>query len=217
MRRLFAPGCALMLYNPDLASRLLEELRRHASVKGLHLTCCRHEPGYTRPTELVNVCPGCDRRFRTLYPMTSTISLWELLEDCDWFPFPDYREETMTVLDACPVRDQDRVHRAVRAVLRKMYINVVEPEKTMSQSVCCGDSFYGTLPKDAVMEQIRTRVAQMPVDDVVVYCVSCIKAVAIGGKTPRYLVDLLYGHATDPDPIDPDEWHALLDKYIEAH
>lgn len=217
MRRLFAPGCALMLYKPDLADRLYEQLKKNAGVKGLVTTCCRHDPGFRRPTEIVNICPGCDRRFRTLYQNTSTVSLWELLEDSDWFPFPDYHGETMTILDACPARDQDRIHRAVRGVLRKMNIVVVEPEKTRMQSVCCGDSFYGTVSTDKVIEQMKKRTADMPRGNVVVYCVSCIKPIAIGGKTPRYLVDLLYGHATSPDPVDPDEWHALLDTYINEH
>ena len=38
----------------------------------------------------------------------------------------------------------------------------------------------------------------MPAEDVVVYCVSCAKAMFIGGKRPRYLVDLLFGEATVP-------------------
>jgi hypothetical protein len=52
---------------------------------------------------------------------------------------------------------------------------------------------------------------------VVVYCVSCVVAAAIGGKKPRYLVDLLFGEETVPPSRDLDTWHAALQDYIDAH
>jgi hypothetical protein len=39
----------------------------------------------------------------------------------------------------------------------------------------------------------------------------------IGEKRPRYMVDLLFGEDTVPQTIDPDEWHAQLDEFIESH
>jgi hypothetical protein len=39
----------------------------------------------------------------------------------------------------------------------------------------------------------------------------------IGGKRPRYLVDLLFAEETDPRAYEPDEWHRELDEYIRAH
>ena len=57
----------------------------------------------------------------------------------------------------------------------------------------------------------------MPEEDVVVYCVSCIQSMHIGGKKPRYLVDLLFGEETLPGFSDPDLWHADLDRFIGLH
>ena len=39
----------------------------------------------------------------------------------------------------------------------------------------------------------------------------------IGGKTPRYLVDLLFGEDTEIGTYDPDAWHEELKAYIDAH
>ena len=64
---------------------------------------------------------------------------------------------------------------------------------------------------------MKKRTAEMPVNDVVVYCVSCTKSVFIGGKTPHYLVDLLLNEETIPKTLDPDEWHKELDVYINQH
>lgn len=49
--------------------------------------------------------PGCDRRFRTLYEGISTSSLWELLNESDNFPFPDYKGMEVSIRDPCPVRN----------------------------------------------------------------------------------------------------------------
>jgi hypothetical protein len=98
-----------------------------------------------------------------------------------------------------------------------MNIVPVEPAETRTKSVCCGDSFFGLIPVDDVKTQMIKRAADMPVDEVAVYCVSCVKALHIGGKTPRLLTDLVLGLATSPGVCDPEEWHQLLDAYIDAH
>jgi hypothetical protein len=123
----------------------------------------------------------------------------------------------MSILDACPTRDKERVHNAIRTVLGKMNITLTEPKSTRSNSICCGDSFYGEIPTEKVKEQMMKRGTQMPLEEVVVYCVSCIKAMYIGGKHPRYLVDLLLGEETLPKTYEPDAWHAELSAYIEQH
>ena len=56
MKRVFAPGCALVLYKPDAARRLQEYLGSRLGPIGEHLTCCHHEPGLPAGTQVVNVC-----------------------------------------------------------------------------------------------------------------------------------------------------------------
>jgi hypothetical protein len=123
----------------------------------------------------------------------------------------------MTISDACPTRNQVRVHKAVRDLLVMMNIQLVEPERTGAQGDCCGDSFWGVLPTEQVKEKMIKRASEMPVEDVVVYCVSCSKSSFIGGKRPRYLVDLLFAEETVPKTCEPDEWHQELDEFIRAH
>lgn len=217
MPMVFAPGCALMLYKPDLAERLHAFLNGNVENMPMHMLCCRHEPGLPAGTKVINVCAGCDRRFRELYEGVTTVSLWEVLAESKVFPFPDYGGAEMTVLDACPTRTQARVHDAVRALLGRMNVRVVEPEFTRERGTCCGDSFYGVLPVEKVKERMALRAREMPREDVAVYCVSCVKAMHIGGKQPRYLVDLLFGEPTDAGTHEPDAWHAELQAYIDRH
>jgi hypothetical protein len=217
VKYLFAPGCALYLYKPGLISRLHGHLNEMFGEMEQLVTCCRHTPGLPEDATVINICPGCDRRYRQNYDEPRTVSLWELLAEDDSFPFPDYGGEKMTMIDACPTRDQDRVHDAVRAVAGRMNISIAEPEKTRTMSTCCGDTFFGNLPSDQVMEQMKKKGAEMPEGDIIVYCVSCSKSMFIAGRKPRYMVDLLFGEETEPQIIDPDNWHAQLDDFIELH
>ena len=213
----FAPGCALMLYKPELAEKLHHILSENIGQMDILLTCCKHDPQLTTETKIINVCPGCDKRFGKDYNNVSTISLWEILAENNFFTFPDYHGKPMSIIDACPTRDQEGVHVAIRTLLNKMNITLVEPKNTMTKSTCCGDSFYGIIPTDKLKAQMKKRTSEMPLDDVVVYCISCIKSVFIGGKKPHHLVDLLFNEETLPQTYEPDDWHKQLDDYIEVH
>jgi Fe-S oxidoreductase len=217
MSQVFAPGCALTIYKPELAARLLAFLNRGGRAIPEHTLCCRHEPNLPAGTLVINVCAGCDRRFRELYEGVSTVSLWEVLAEDNDFPFPDYGGAEMSILDACPTRTETRVHDAVRALLGRMKVKVVEPKNTRTCGTCCGDSFYGVLPVEKVKELMAKRAAEMPREDVAVYCVSCVKAMHIGGRRPRYIVDLLFGEETGIGTFEPDVWHGELQQYIDKH
>lgn len=217
METVFAPGCALLIYKPELGKKVLEYLNSELGNIDEHLICCKHEPNLSKGTQIINICPGCDKRYRQLYEGISTISLWEVIAKSKTFPFPDYKGKEMTILDACPTRDQERIHDAIRILLKKMNIRIVEPEKTRTKSTCCGDSFYGVLPIQEVKEKMKERAAEMPVKDVVVYCVSCCNSMYIGDKNPRYLVDLLFNENTIIGTYEPDAWHKEIDDFVEKH
>lgn len=213
MEYIFAPGCALTLYKPYHAEKLHRLLREHLGEMPRLDTCCRKIPPLCAGSCVINVCPGCDRRYRTYYPDSTTVSLWEIIANSKWFPYPDYKGAKMSIQDACPTRSQPRVHEAIRMLLEKMNIEVVEPDRTRTSTICCGDALYPTRPLAEVHAMMRNRAAAMPEKDVVVYCVSCIKSMAIGGSKPRYIVDLLFGEETDPQDTDTVEWHKQIDAY----
>jgi Fe-S oxidoreductase len=213
----FAPGCALMLYKPDLAAKIHQKLQEKLGKMEMLTTCCQRDPMFTSNTRIINVCPGCDKRYRHDYWNITTVSLWELLAKKDFIQLPDYSSEQMSIIDACPTRDQVGILNAIRTVISKMNINLIEPKKTKTKSVCCGDSFYGIIPVDEVKSLMKKRASDMPVNEVVVYCISCIKAVFNGGKKPRYMLDLVFKEETLPMTIDPDAWHKELREYIDCH
>jgi Fe-S oxidoreductase len=217
MIKLFTPGCGLMLYKPHLAEKLHSLLNENLGDMDMSLTCCRHVPVLAAGTEVINICPGCDRRYRENYEDSGTISLWEVLMENSFISLPDYGGKDMSIIDACPTRDQTRVHDAVRTLAQRMNITLVEPRNTRTKSTCCGDSCYGEISTDKVLEQMKKKAAEMPAEEVLVYCVSCTKSMFNGGLRPRYLVDLLFNEETIPKTLDPDLWHRELDVFIQSH
>jgi hypothetical protein len=217
MKKEFAPGCAFILYKPELVKKLHKILNENMGEMNLLNICCKNHPKLKPGTEVINVCPGCDRRYKQNYEYSSTISLWEVLAKSDFFPFPDYNGKEMSIIDACPTRSQIGIHKAIRTLVDKMNINLIEPEKTGINSSCCGDSFWGVFSIEKVKKQMIKRSSEMPVEDVVVYCVTCCKSIFIGGKKPHYIIDLLFNEETVPKTYEPDQWHKDLDEYITRH
>jgi Fe-S oxidoreductase len=213
----FAPGCALMLYKPELAEKIHQKLQEKLGKMEMLLTCCQHDPQLSPNTKIINVCPGCDKRFRNDYWNITTVSLWEILAQKDFLELPDYSKEQMSIIDACPTRDQVEILNAIRTVISKMNIMLIEPKNTKAKGTCCGDSYHGIIPTEEVVDLMKQRTAEMPVDEVVVYCISCVKAVFNGGKNPRYLIDLVFEEDTIPMTIYPDDWHSELREYINLH
>ena len=221
MKTYFNPGCALSLYKPEFEDKILDFLNAHYKERygtiEMHKICCHHDPQLEEGSLIIVVCSGCDRRFRSLYEGISTITLWELIEPLDDFHYPDYQGLQMSIHDACPVRKRPAVHEAVRSLLHKMNIEIVEAEYHSAKSKCCGDDFYDKIPIEKVHAKMKERADEMPCEDVCVYCVSCVKAMYIGGKTPRHLLDLLFEEETDPQIYDTEKWHEILQAYIEKH
>lgn len=213
----FNPGCALNLYKPESAPKIMNLLNQYFGPVKYHDLCCHHNPRLPYGSTIINNCAGCDRRFRSLYEGIQTISLWEILNSVENLPLPDHTGLTVSVHDSCSFRQKPQVHAAVRSLLRKMNIEIVESPYSGTNSICCGDNFYPRLPIEKVTEFQKKRAAQMPCQDVVVYCVSCIKSMAIGGKTPHHMVDLVLNETTEPQEIRIDVYHEALNQYIDRH
>lgn len=79
MKKVYAPGCAFVIYKPELSKKVLSFLHMEVGNIPEHLICCRHQPNLERGTQVINTCAGCDRRYRELYAGVSTISLWEII------------------------------------------------------------------------------------------------------------------------------------------
>lgn len=213
----FNPGCAMQLYKESASQEMFAFLKSQFPDITFHDICCHFEPKLPAGAKVVTVCAGCDRRFRNLYEGISTVSLWEILDQSEHFPLPNYQGMSISIHDPCPVRKQPDTHQAVRNLLAKMNMEVLEAEHHGQNSICCGDSFYPKHDVSKVEAEMHSRALTMPTQDVCVYCVSCIGAMDVGGKTPRHLLDLVLGKPTSPMGLSLPDWHSKLDDYRQKH
>lgn len=218
MEKFFSPGCTLMLYKPDLAQRVYTYMRRHIPDLQFNTACCNHRQPVEAPALYVSVCSGCINNFAKQDAGYDSRSVWETIDQDPDFPYPDYGGLAVSIQDACPTRDRPHVHQAIRRLLARMNLSLVEPPNTREKTKCCGDIFWLHAGKAEALAREQERADEMPCQHVVVHCVSCIKAFHNGGKTPLYLTDLLFGEPTaDYGPVDPDEWHTKQNAYIDSH
>ncbi|MBS5323068.1 MAG: 4Fe-4S binding protein [Lachnospiraceae bacterium] len=213
----FNPGCALGLYKPEVPEKMLKLLQKYFGEVKMHNICCRNNPKLEEGSVIINNCAGCDRRFRSLYEDICTISYWEVLNGIADLQLPDYTGLTVSVHDSCGYRHKPQVHRAVRNLLRKMHVEIVEEGLTGTKSVCCGDNFYGLVPNEQVEKRIQLRASQLSCQDVVVYCIGCVRGMNAAGKIPHYLPDMLFGRKTELMSDSLNQYHTKLADYIAWH
>lgn len=96
-----------------------------------------------------------------------------------------------------------------------MKIDIIEAKAHGTSSICCGDNFYPTLSIEKVGDFQKNRAQQMPCEDVVVYCVSCIKSMTIGGKKAHHLLDLVLNQSTHVGETRLDLYHNEVQAYID--
>ena len=195
MKTVFAPGCALNKYKPELISEITRFLTDASIIDGVYLTCCKSEETIEGDVTLIVCCPGCSHKFETRYPNACVLSLWKVLLDTD-FPFPDYQGERMSIHDSCHARQRNssEMQDSARLLCRKMNIELVEPENTRDEAGCCGGSAADYETRKAMAMR---RAAEFSERNVVVYCTGCTRSFSITDVAPRHLLDLLFGEATE--------------------
>ncbi len=190
---------------------------KHFGDVKLHELCCQHDPKLPKGSTIINNCAGCDRRWRSEYEGIQTISLWEVLDSIEEIEFPNHSGLLVSVHDSCSYRERPDEQIALRNVLRKMKIEINESEFSGARAICCGDSAYGKVSIEELHKLQKRRADQMPCKNVAVQCVTCIKSMAIGGKTPQYLPDLFLNETTELQDLDMVSYHNELQEYIDKH
>ena len=217
MKYIYAPGCALMIYKPHLAERLKAFAEELYGQMPTLMTCCFDNPKLEADTCILTPCTTCDKRYRSLFEGCTTDFLLHRIAESDTFPFPDYGGVEMSVQDTCSGRTDDLYLGTIRRLLERMNIRVVEAERSGKRGKCCGQVFYGKLPIEKVEQQMRLRAEEMPREDVVTYCASCIQGMSLGGRRPRFIIDLLFNEPTAAHGEGIVSWNTTLNRFRAEH
>ena len=217
MSYIYAPGCALLSYKPELAEKLKTVITSIYGPMETLLPCCFHAPQIESGTQIITPCATCSEKYdKQCGEGTSIFFLTQLAESKD-FPFPDYGGISMSIQDTCSARKQPEVLATIRRLLERMNIQLIEPARTGEKAKCCGQTLYGKIDTQKVEAFMKGRADEMPCEDVVVYCASCIMSMNVGGKRPRYIIDLLFNEPTNMQTKGADAWNKKLNDFRKAH
>lgn len=175
-----------------------------------------HFISFDRNTTMISICHNCTAIFQESQPEVEVVSLWEFILDNDPdFPFPDFKGERMTLQDCWRSYDNRKEQEAVRTLLRKMYIDIVELEDNREKTQFCGVSIYRPAPsrnlkmapkrfvenasglflphsqeeQQSLMEEYCK---QYKTEKVVAYCHYCTEGLRTGGQMNFHLAELLF-------------------------
>lgn len=215
MSMIYYPSCKFTSYAQEASKKIQVYLATNydAQIEG----CCRpsHQNLNSNDT-VIYICNTCAAFCTENSPAEKVISIWELLEKDEGFPFPDYNQRKMALQDCWRGHDNPSQQKAVRKILEKMNIQIEEFDENYSKTKFCGTSLYELLPKqngefapkrflenaeglfsphtDKEKEELmKKHCAQITASEVVCYCASCLKGINLGEKKGVHLLELMLG------------------------
>lgn len=209
----YYPSCNFTMASKEGSKKIKEYLKEKycMRIEG----CCR--PGNKALTDqdtAVTICQSCAAIIRENVPKVNEISVWEILDDDKDFPWPDLKGEKITLQDCWRARDKRSLQEAVRSIMKKMNIEIVELEENYEKAEFCGVFRYNPMRETNIkispnyfvnqMEgklELQTEEEQQKLMDdhcklytterVVCYCNSCLRGVKQGGANGFHLMDLI--------------------------
>ena len=137
MSRVFLPSCKLQARWKEPSAKLLTYLQEKEQVK--KIGCCKVFCEKVSPKDqAIVVCNNCAAIMEESSPIRDIEFAWEIIDRDEAFPFPDYHGERMTIQDCLRAYEKRNVQNAIRSLLRKMNINVVELENNFEKADFCG-------------------------------------------------------------------------------
>lgn len=208
MHEIYFPSCNFTAASPDAAKKIRDYLSQKMPVAG----CCRYDKlEYPANSTAVYFCQACretletrtDGKFRTK-------NLFLYLDEDGDFPWPDYSGLTVTIQDCWRDREHPEIFAAVRSVLNKMHIHVVEMAENREHSRFCGNLHFEPqkpeslelltaysstplfeLPEDVQAALMREQAEKLPCELAVTYCNRCKAGILLGGGKAVHLLELV--------------------------
>lgn len=133
---IYYPSCNFAISSPQTAKKVREYLKEKMDIA----KCCKIDQRKFNEEDIgIYVCQACRGQIEN---QVNTMSLWQYLDQLDDFKFPDYHGQKMYLQDCWRDRNHPEIHQAVRSLLKKMNIEVLEIEKNKENSIYCGTLHY---------------------------------------------------------------------------
>lgn len=192
---IYYPSCNFAAMHPQTAKKVKDFLKENMEIA----KCCKIDQREFKEDDIgVYVCQACREQIKD---KVQTMSLWEYLDQLDDFEFPDYHGKKMYLQDCYRDRKHPEVHQAVRSLLKKMNIEVLEIENNKENSIFCGtlhyenkdleDKHLSHYSKEIQEKYMKDYVKQFHNIPVVCTCNRCLKGMFMGEGKEIHLLNLV--------------------------
>lgn len=200
----FYPSCNYAISSRENAQKLRAFMKEKMQVAG----CCLVDKREVSCEDIgIYMCQNCRR---TIENKVKTMSLWEYLLEIE-YPLPDYHGEKMVLQDCWRDRNHPEVHTAVRELMRRMHIEIVEMKENRENAKYCGTLHYETndahllellrqypdmklsaLPQELQVALMKDNFKDVDEDlTIVVDCNRCKKGAQLANRKVVHLMDLI--------------------------
>jgi uncharacterized membrane protein YdjX (TVP38/TMEM64 family)/Fe-S oxidoreductase len=208
---IFFPGCSLPGSRPEQTLTAFEILQQRVPNVGIVLDCCT-KPSHDLGREdyfqamfaemkqflleqgirkVLVACPNCDMVFSQYAEELETQSLYQFLDAAE-LPETAAVSATVNIHDPCVSRDSAGNHSAVRSLVEKQGLQIVETAHTRETTLCCGEGgAVGCIAPDFAHSWGKLHAAEAAGSRTVTYCAGCAHTLGKHGPT-NHLLDLLF-------------------------
>lgn len=210
METVYFPSCNFNIASPAAAKKLRTYLAAHMPVAG----CCRADrASYSADTTALYFCQACRETLEARREnRMKTQNLFVYLDRDREFAWPDYHGLMVNVQDCWRDREHPEIFDAVRSLLKKMKVQVVELEENREASVFCGNLHFEPreranqkllakypdtplfqLPQEVQAALMAEQVRKFTCPLALCYCNRCVKGITAGGGRAVHLMELAMG------------------------
>jgi hypothetical protein len=96
---------------------------------------------------MVSICHNCSAIFQEAHPEVPVMSIWEyILKYDESFPYPDLKDEEIVLQDCWRSFDDMKEQDAVREILKRCNVRIIELEDSRERTKYCGISTLKPAP-----------------------------------------------------------------------
>ena len=200
----YFPSCNFNKMAPETAKKLGAYLKDKMPKAG----CCRVDQKDYSDTTALYFCQACRE---VLEGKMDCENLFVWLDRQEDFVWPEYPGLTVNVQDCWRDREHPEIFDAVRSILKKMKITVIEMEENREKSVYCGNLHFEPekeenialmekypdtpiymMPEDVQMQLMAEQAEKYTCAMVVTYCNRCTICAREVGVNAVHLMELIF-------------------------
>ena len=197
MAEIFFPSCKAKAAFPKSSQKLAAYIKRRYNVDPIG--CCKlNNSKLTKDDTAIILCLNCARVISANAEYKNIQYLWEIIDQDADFIFPDYQGQQMALQDCHLAKGQKNVQDAVRSLMTKMNIQIVELEKKRDNADHCASyeivGYHRERPLTEEEQRVYfyNRYQDVEADWIVSYCKYCNDGVNLSGKKGKHILELLF-------------------------